>query len=198
MVTQSIILINIIIFLFMISVGGVTVITNPSTNLLLNFGANHSQLVFDYGEFWRLLTSNYLHIGFAHLLFNMWCLYSIGLELEESVGSIFFLLTYTLSGIFGSLVSCLYYSSVDQNIVSAGASGAVFGIAGALLIVSVYFVKKFNENQFNYDYSSLIFFIGFNIIYGFQVTGIDNGAHLGGLMCGLLMGFVFIIISEFS
>ena len=92
----------------MISVGGITVITNPSTNLLINFGASHSQLVFDYGEFWRLLTSNYLHIGFAHLLFNMWCLYSIGLELEESVGSPFYLLTYTLSGIIGSLVSCLY------------------------------------------------------------------------------------------
>ena len=198
MVTQLIILINIIIFLFMISVGGITVITNPSTNLIINFGASHSQLVFDYGEFWRLLTSNYLHIGFAHLLFNMWCLYSIGIELEESVGSLFFLLTYTLSGIFGSLVSCLYYSSIRQNIVSAGASGAVFGIAGALLIVSVYFVKKFNRNQFNYDYSSLIFFIGFNIIYGFQVTGIDNGAHLGGLLCGLFMGSVFIIINEFS
>ena len=182
----------------MISVGGFTVITNPSTNLLINFGASHSQLVFDYGEFWRLLTSNYLHIGFAHLLFNMWCLYSIGLELEESVGSPFFLLTYTLSGIFGSLVSCLYYSNIGQNIVSAGASGAVFGIAGALLIISIYFVKKFNKNQFNYDYSSLIFFIGFNIIYGFQVTGIDNGAHLGGLLCGLFMGSVFIIINEFN
>ncbi len=198
MVTQSIILINIIIFLFMIFVGGVTVITNPPTNLLINFGASHSQLVFDYGEFWRLLTSNYLHIGFAHLLFNMWCLYSIGLELEDSVGSPFFLLTYTLSGIFGSLVSCLYYSNIGQNIVSAGASGAVFGIAGALLIVSIYFVKKFNKNQFNYDYSSLIFFIGFNIIYGFQVAGIDNGAHLGGLLCGLFMGSVFIIINEFN
>ena len=198
MVTQSIILINIIIFLFMIFVGGITVIANPPTNLLINFGASHSQLVFDYGEFWRLLTSNYLHIGFAHLLFNMWCLYSIGLELEDSVGSPFFLLTYTLSGIFGSLVSCLYYSNIGQNIVSAGASGAVFGIAGALLIISIYFVKKFNKNQFNYDYSSLIFFIGFNIIYGFQVAGIDNGAHLGGLLCGLFMGSVFIIINEFN
>ena len=198
MVTKSIISINILVFLFMISVGGITTITNPSTNLLINFGASHSQLVFDYGEFWRLLTSNYLHIGFAHLLFNMWCLYSIGLALEESVGSPFFLLTYTLSGIFGSLVSCLYYSNIGQNIVSAGASGAVFGIAGALLIVSIYFVKKFNKNQFNYDYSSLIFFIGFNIIYGFQVAGIDNGAHLGGLLFGLFMGSVFIIINEFN
>ena len=198
MVTQSIIFINSIIFLFMISVGGISVITNPSTNLLINLGASHSQLVFDYGEFWRLLTSNYLHIGFAHLLFNMWCLYSIGLELEESVGSLFFLLTYTLSGIIGSLVSCLYYSNIGQNIVSAGASGAVFGSAGALLVVSIYFVKKFNKNQFNYDYSSLIFFIGFNIIYGFQVAGIDNGAHLGGLLCGLFMGSFFIITNKFN
>ena len=198
MVTQSIILINIIIFLFMISVGGITVITHPSTNLLINFGASHSQLVFDYGEYWRLFSSNYLHIGFAHLLFNMWCLFSIGLELEKSVGSPFFLLTYTLSGIIGSLVSCIYYSNIGQNIVSAGASGAIFGIAGTLLIISIYFAKKFNMNQFNYDYSSLIFFIGFNIIYGFQVTGIDNGAHLGGLLCGLFMGSFFVIINELN
>ena len=85
MVTTIHNIINTIIFLFMIFVGGIAVITHPSTNLLINFGASHSQLVFDYGEYWRLFSSNYLHIGFAHLLFNMWCLFSIGLELEKSL-----------------------------------------------------------------------------------------------------------------
>lgn len=191
MITNILISINVILFIIMFLVGGNSVITNPSTNLLLQFGASYSELVLEYGQVWRLLTSNYLHIGFAHLLFNMWCLYSIGLELEEFMGSFLFFVTYTLSGIFGSLASCLYYSSVGQNVVSAGASGAIFGLAGALLVVTFYIGSKYNRNQFSYDYSSLIFFIGFNIFYGLSVPGIDNGAHLGGLLFGAVMGLFY-------
>ena len=191
MITNILISINVILFIIMFLVGGNSVITNPSTNLLLQFGASYSELVLEYGQVWRLLTSNYLHIGFAHLLFNMWCLYSIGLELEEFMGSFLFFVTYTLSGIFGSLASCLYYSSVGQNVVSAGASGAIFGLAGALLVVTFYIGSKYNRNQFSYDYSSLIFFICFNIFYGLSVPGIDNGAHLGGLLFGAVMGLFY-------
>jgi rhomboid protease GluP len=196
MITHILISINVIVFFIMILVGGNAVITNPSTDILLQFGASYSQLIFDYGQFWRLLTSNYLHIGLAHLLFNMWCLYSIGLELEEFMGSFLFIVTYTLSGIFGSLVSCLYYMSIGHNTVSAGASGAIFGIAGALVVVAVYIGSKYNRSQFNYDYSSLLFFIGFNIVYGLKVPGIDNGAHLGGLLFGIIMGLFYIFIKE--
>ena len=196
MVTHILISINVIVFIIMLLVGGNSVITSPSTNLLLQFGASYSELVFEYGQFWRLLTSNYLHIGLAHLLFNMWCLYSIGLELEEFMGSLLFFVTYTLSGIFGSLVSCLYYTSIGQNTVSAGASGAIFGIAGALLVVTLYIGSKYNRNQFNYDYSSLLFFIGFNIVYGLRVPGIDNAAHLGGLILGSIMGIFYTFIRE--
>lgn len=196
MITNILISINVIIFIIMFLVGGNSVITNPSTNLLLYFGASYSELVLEYGQFWRLLTSNYLHIGFAHLLFNMWCLYSIGLELEEFMGSFLFFITYTLSGIFGSLASCLYYSSIGQNVVSAGASGAIFGLAGALLIVTLYIGSKYSRNQFSYDYSSLIFFIGFNIFYGLSVPGIDNGAHLGGLLFGSVMGLLYVFNRE--
>jgi len=196
MITYTLIAINIIIFIIMVLVGGNSVITSPSTNLLLQFGASYGQYVFDYGEFWRLLTSNYLHIGLPHLLFNMWCLYSIGLELEEFMGSTFFLFTYTVSGIGGSLASCLYYMSIGYPTVSAGASGAIFGIAGALLVVALYIGSKYNRNQFNYDYSSLLFFIGFNIVYGFQISGIDNAAHLGGLLFGGLLGIIFTLVRE--
>ena len=196
MVTHILISINVIVFIIMLLIGGNSVITNPSTNLLLQFGASYGELVFEYGQFWRLLTSNYLHIGLLHLLFNMWCLYSIGLELEEFMGSLLFFATYTLSGIFGSIVSCLYYTSLGQNVVSAGASGAIFGIAGALLVVALYIGSKYNRNQFNYDYSSLLFFIGFNIVYGFRVPGIDNGAHLGGLLFGSVMGIFYAFIRE--
>ena len=194
MITHTLIAINVIIFIIMVLVGGNSVITSPSTNLLLQFGASYGQYVFDYGEIWRLLTSNYLHIGLPHLLFNMWCLYSIGLELEEFMGSAFFLVTYTVSGIGGSLASCLYYMSMGHPTVSAGASGAIFGIAGALLVVALYIGSKYSRNQFNYDYSSLLFFIGFNIVYGFQIAGIDNAAHLGGLLIGGLFGVIFTLV----
>ena len=169
MVTHILIAINVIIFIIMVLVGGNSVITSPSINLLLQFGASYAPSVFNDGEIWRLLTSNYLHIGLPHLLFNMWCLYSIGLELEEFMGSTFFMFTYTVSGVCGSLVSCLYYMNIGSPTVSAGASGAVFGIAGALLVVALYIGSKYNRNQFNYDYSSLLFFIGFNIVYGLRI-----------------------------
>ena len=196
MVTHTLIAINVIVFIIMVLVGGSSVITNPSTNFLLTFGASYGKYVFDFGEFWRLLTSNYLHIGLPHLLFNMWCLYSIGLELEEFMGSAFFIVTYTASGVCGSLMSCLYYMSIGHPTVSAGASGAIFGIAGALLVVALYIGSKYNRNQFNYDYSSLLFFIGFNIVYGFKVPGIDNAAHLGGLLLGAIFGLIFALTKE--
>ena len=196
MVTHTLIAINVIIFIIMVLIGGISVITAPSNHLLLSFGASYSEYVFNYGEYWRLLTSNYLHIGLPHLLFNMWCLYSIGLELEEFMGSPFFIITYTASGVCGSLVSCLYYMSMGTATISAGASGAIFGIAGALLVVALYIGSKYNRNQFNYYYSSLLFFIGFNIVYGFNIPGIDNGAHLGGLLFGAIFGLIFVLIKE--
>ena len=196
MITHTLIAINVVVFIIMVLIGGSSVITAPSTHFLLSFGASFGEYVFDGGQFWRLLTSNYLHIGLPHLLFNMWCLYSIGLELEEFMGSAFFIVTYTVSGVCGSLVSCLYYMSIGYPTVSAGASGAIFGIAGALLIVALYIGSKYNRNQFNYDYSSLLFFIGFNIVYGFQVVGIDNAAHLGGLLFGAVFGVIFVLIKE--
>ena len=83
MITHTLIAINVVVFIIMVLIGGSSVITAPSIPFLLSFGASFGEYVFDGGQFWRLLTSNYLHIGLPHLLFNMWCLYSIGLELEE-------------------------------------------------------------------------------------------------------------------
>ena len=177
----------------MVVIGGTGAIENPSNPLLLSFGANSTLHVLENGEIWRLLTSNYVHIGlFPHLLINMLCLYSIGLALERFMGSIFFFLIYTFSGILGSLASCLYYS----NLISAGASGAVFGIAGALLVMGLYLRFKYGKSEFNFDYSSIIFFIGFNIVYGFNMPGIDNAAHLGGLLSGLIFGLIFTAARE--
>ena len=196
MITHIIMSINVVVFILMIAIGGTSSITDPSIDLLLKFGASSSNLVFDGGEIWRLLTSNYIHIGLPHLLFNMWCLYSIGEALEYFMGGVFFILIYTASGILGSLASCLYYSNSYLSIVSAGASGAVFGIAGALLVTAIYLRIKYGKSEFNFDYSSIIFFIGFNIVYGLNMPGIDNACHMGGLLSGMLLGLFFSVLRD--
>ena len=94
MVTHILIGINVLVFALMVYAGGTDTFTNPSISSLLSFGASSSPHVLENGEVWRLLTSNYVHIGLPHLLFNMWCLYSIGLALEHFMGSIFFFLIF--------------------------------------------------------------------------------------------------------
>jgi len=192
MLTHIIMSINVVVFILMLAIGGTLALTEPPIPLLLSFGSSSSYHVLQMNEFWRLLTSNYIHIGLAHLLFNMWCLYSIGESLEYLLGKVFFLLIYTISGVIGSLSSCLYYSSV----VSAGASGAIFGIAGALLVTVLYLRIKNGPSQFNFDYSSIIFFIGFNIVYGLNMPGIDNACHIGGLLTGILLGTLFLFLRD--
>tara|TARA_B100001123_G_scaffold421439_1_gene529019 strand:- start:223 stop:741 length:519 start_codon:yes stop_codon:yes gene_type:complete len=163
---------------------------NPSAGSIHFFGGNFGPDIVA-GEYWRLLLSNYIHIGFIHLLFNMWCLYSIGLELENFIGSYYFILIYTFSGIIGSLTSFF----INYNIIGAGASGAVFGISGALL-VTIFYINKKSINTIQYNYYPLLIFIGYNVFYGFLVPGIDNAAHIGGLISGFLLGFAITIISD--
>ncbi len=196
LITHIIMAINVVIFILMVSIGGASSITDPSIHLLLSFGASSRSSVFEGGEIWRLLASNYIHIGLPHLLFNMWCLYSIGEALEYYMGSMFFVIIYTASGIIGSLASCLYYFNSYPSIVSAGASGAVFGIAGALLVTTIYLRMKYGKSEFNFDYSSIIFFIGFNIVYGLNMPGIDNACHMGGLFSGMLLGLLFSFVRD--
>tara|TARA_Y100001970_G_C14187319_1_gene833347 strand:+ start:1090 stop:1611 length:522 start_codon:yes stop_codon:yes gene_type:complete len=157
---------------------------NPSAYSIHYFGANFGPDIIK-GEYWRLLTSNYIHIGLMHLLFNMWCLHSIGLELEELIGSKFFFFVYTLSGISGSICSCF----INYNSIGAGASGAVFGISGALLIM-VYYLNQTSNSNIQYNYSPLLFFIMYNTFFGFVVPGIDNAAHIGGLIIGMFSGLI--------
>ena len=188
MATSLLIIINILYFFFMIFLG--VDLLNPSAASIHYFGGNFGPDIIN-GEYWRLLISNYIHIGFIHLLFNMWCLYSIGFELERFIGSYYFIIIYTLSGISGSIASFF----VNYSIVGAGASGAIFGISGALLSI-VYYLNKKSNNMIQYNYFPLLIFIGYNTFYGFLVPGIDNAAHIGGLVVGTISGFLITTISE--
>ena len=180
-VTPTLVAMNVAYFLAMVSVG--VPAASPSAMDVLLFGANFGPLTIN-GEWWRLLSSTFIHFGFLHLAFNMWCLWSLGNLAERLFGNGKFLLIYLLSGLGGSAASLLWHPVV----VSAGASGAVFGIAGALAAF-IYLARIHLPERAARDLlTSIVIFIGFNLAFGFTVPGIDNAGHLGGLVIGALLG----------
>ena len=147
---------------------------------LLLFGANFRGLV-QAGEVWRLATSMFLHIGLIHIVVNMYSLLIIGKQLESFLGKWKFLIVYLGSGILGSLLSVVVHSSI-----SAGASGAIFGLLGSLL----YFGYHYRLYLGTVLKTQVIPIIIINLLIGFMVPGIDNFAHIGGLVGGYLLTMI--------
>lgn len=171
-VTLGIILINFIMFLLMYLFG------KGSTDgyTLINFGALYKPLILK-GEYFRLVTTAFLHIGVIHLLVNSYSLYVIGSQLESFLGRFKFLFVYLISALCGSLMSIVFSSGI-----SAGASGAIFGLLGSLL----YFGYNYRAFLGNVLKSQIIPLIILNLGLGFMISGIDNAAHIGGLIGGIL------------
>jgi rhomboid protease GluP len=152
----------------------------PSNEVLLAWGANFRPLTLD-GQWWRLLTSCFLHIGILHLLMNMYALLFVGALLEPFIGTARFTFAYLVAGIAGSTASLMWHDMT----VSAGASGAIFGIYGvflALLLTNVIDVVQRKALL-----SSIGVFVAYNLLNGLR-EGIDNAAHIGGLAAGVAMG----------
>mgnify|MGYP003301457752 CR=1 FL=1 len=143
---------------------------------LLAFGANLDVLV-ESGQIYRLFTCMFLHIGIMHLICNMYSLYVIGKEVENLYGKLIFLVKYILSGISGSILSLAF----NSNTISVGASGAIFGLLGALLYFGYYYRTYLGATI----KSSVLPVIILNLIIGFTSNGIDNFAHIGGLIGGI-------------
>ncbi len=171
-VTYALIALNVIIFVLMYILGN----GSDDAYTLLAFGANYGPLV-EAGEWWRLITSSFLHIGILHLICNMYCLYIVGPQLESFFGKAKYLFIYLISGVIGSLFSVLFTDSL-----SAGASGAIFGLFGALL----YFGYHYRVYLGTVIKSQIIPLIVLNLMIGFMSSGIDNSAHIGGLIGGAL------------
>lgn len=172
-VTPILIAINVLIFLSLYVFGN----GSEDVATLITFGANIQSLV-KAGEIWRLFTSMFLHIGIIHLLANMYALWVIGRQIENFLGKTKYILIYIGSGILGSLISV----SVNTG-VSAGASGAIFGLMGALL----YFGYHYRLYLGTVLKSQIIPVILLNIFIGFMLPGIDNFAHVGGLVGGYFL-----------
>ena len=173
-VTYAILGLNVAVWLVMSFIG--TVFDISLTSQLVYFGAKVNGLIAS-GQYWRLFTAMFLHVGVMHLLFNSYALYVYGPIVEKLYGKIRFAVIYILSGLMGSLFS--YILSPNP---AAGASGAIFGLMGSLL----YFRKR-NRTLFQRTFGPGLFIvIGINLLLGFIQPGIDNWGHIGGLIGGFL------------
>ncbi len=181
LVTQAIFGINVAVFIGMLLSGAS--LMSPSGASLVAWGANFGPLTLS-GQWWRLLTSCFVHIGIIHIGFNMWCLWSLGGLAERLYGHLTFAYVYLLCGVAGSLASVLWHSTPT---LSAGASGAIFGIAGAV-IASIKLGEFSSSVMTQGTMRSLIAFVGYNIVFGLVSGVTDNACHVGGLLAGLLMG----------
>ncbi len=177
-ITYGIIAICIFVFILMYIFG------NGSNDIttLINFGANVDVLTISYHEYYRLFTCAFLHIGIIHLLINMYSLYVIGTQVENFFGKIKYIIIYIISAICASLFSLVF----SHNTISAGASGAIFGLMGALL----YFGYHYRIYLGNVLRSQIIPLIVTNLIIGFCLSGVDNAAHIGGLLGGLFTSMI--------
>src|SRR5580704_1113800 len=179
-VTRVLIGANVAVYLIMVAAGISWI--SPTQWDLIRFGADFGPLTLS-GQWWRLFTNMFVHIGIIHLALNMWCLWYVGDLAERFMGRKAFTFLYFASGLAASLGS----EAWDPVRVSAGASGAIFGAVGGM--VSYLYLKKapidlrFAKERLK----SLAIFIGVNLVWGLQ-SGIDNAAHVGGLLGGLAIG----------
>jgi membrane associated rhomboid family serine protease/Flp pilus assembly protein TadD len=180
-VTIALIAANALVFAAMV-LRGVSP-TLPTPDQAIAFGADVGRLTLN-GQWWRLVTSMFVHFGFIHLGLNMWCLWNLGRAAEALMGRFSYLLAYFVSGIFGSIASVYWHPQA----AGAGASGAIFGMAG-VLVSFVYLKKTPAHLQVNSKMlGSLGTFIAYNLVFGAAIPGISNAAHIGGLVMGLAVG----------
>jgi rhomboid protease GluP len=181
-ITPILIVLNIAIFAAMV-ISGVDFMA-PDNESLLKWGANFRPITLE-GQWWRLVTCNFLHIGIIHLLMNMYALLYIGTLLEPYLGKARFIAAYLLTGLTASLVSLWWHDLT----ISAGASGAIFGMYGVFLaMLTTNLIEKSGRQSL---LTSIGIFVAYNLINGIR-GGIDNAAHIGGLLGGLIVGYAYL------
>jgi len=179
--TQVIFGVNIAVFLATALASGSAM--NISGEVSVHFGANYGKYTLS-GEWWRLLTYMFLHGGAMHIFFNMWCLWDLGQLCESLYGRWTFAAIYLITGVAGGLASIGW----NPGVLSVGASGAIFGLAGAL--IASFYLGEFSlpRAAMSGTLRSLVIFAVFNLGFGQLVGGIDNACHIGGLVSGLALG----------
>jgi len=185
-VTQAIFGINVAVFVAMSLAVGVTVVGSPAwQELSVRLGANYGPYTVS-GQWWRLLACVFIHGGLLHIAFNMWCLWNLGRLAESVYGHLTFAAVYLIAGLGASFASLVWHTS--NPVFSVGASGAIFGIAGAL--IASFYLGEFSmpRSAVSGMLRSVVVFVGYNLVFGAVVASTDNSAHVGGLLMGLLLG----------
>jgi len=197
----TLLLISINVGLFAIQVLSGVNITDPSTLDALRWGADYAPLTF-LEEPYRLFSSMFFHFGILHLMMNMWALFVFGNVAEQTFGRAYYLGLYIITGLMGSLLSgyldirnsYALLQGFDAQLlphVSAGASGAVMGLGGALAMLSL-FPPTANQ-KFILDKKTLLSILAINLAFGFFATGINNAAHIGGMVMGAIFALAWYI-----
>jgi rhomboid protease GluP len=166
-------------------------IASMATGIPFNvWGANWGPFTMG-GQPWRLVTYMFLHGGLLHIAFNMWCLWDLGALAESLYGDWLFAISYILFGIGGGLFSLAWHPGVP----SVGASGAIFGLAGALIASLKLGEFSLPREAISGVMRSVIAFVGYNVVLGVFFAGTDNACHIGGLLTGLLFGALVAVIA---
>lgn len=171
-----------VLYFFFLELAGST----ENTSFMVAYGAMYAPLVLGEGEYYRLLTAVFMHFGINHLMNNMLILFILGDNLERALGHIKYLFFYLVCGVGANIVSMMISLGESRNVVSAGASGAIFGVIGGLLYAVI-----INRGRLE-DLSTrqLVVIIACSLYFGFTSTGVDNAAHIAGLMIGIIMGII--------
>lgn len=175
-----IVALNVVVFIFVEITG-----SSLDTQHMIQWGASYPLLI-QQGEFYRLFTCMFLHFGINHLINNMLLLFFIGDYLERILGKVRYLIIYLAGGLSASIISCLHSIKTGENVAAAGASGAIFAAVGGLIYILI-------RNKGQLDGLSLqrVFIMAALSLYvGFTSSGVDNYAHVGGIVCGFLLGIL--------
>lgn len=177
-ITILLIVINVAVFLAL-SFGGMT----EDAEYMLKHGAMYVPSLVEQKQYYQLFTSMFLHFGIGHLGNNMLILFVVGQQVEEEMGNIRYLILYLSSGLCGNIISALWDIHTASYAVSAGASGAIFGLIGALFYIAVHGRNR----RGNLSVRNILFMILISLYYGFSSSGVDNAAHVGGLCAGFVL-----------
>lgn len=184
--TRVLIALNVLVFVVMLF-GGAGFWHSPNT-VQLTWGANFAPATAD-GQWWRLVSAMFLHFGALHLGMNMLALWDGGKLVERMFGAVRFLVIYLVSGVGGNLLSLVIQGN---DAVSGGASGAIFGIYGALLVYVWFARRHMQAQEFRWLFWGALLFSALTILMGYIIPGIDNSAHIGGFVTGIVMATLFL------
>ena len=180
-VTVLLILINTLIFLVVEFIGG-----SENGQHMLECGAAYAPLILEQGQWYRMFSSMFLHFGAPHLINNMLVLFVLGQRLEPVTGKIKFFLIYIFGGLGGNMLSLFFDMYAGNASLSAGASGAVFAVMGGM----IYVIIRHRGRVADLTVRQMLIMAAFSLYFGFASEGVDNVAHIGGLLSGFLIAVI--------